>query len=170
MIREFDRDYYLYVQELEKESRNGRIRHKSIFSADQDSEVIISTKLAQCKRPYFELMLAHKYKPHIDEDSKAEHLLTADDMFWPSDLLSLSLAVESKVFKEIRTYFESHFKAKLEKDERCSPSSFLTALAKKFLGKSVRLMQPGSVVGERALEEKERTGRTASVMSLHTSE
>lgn len=166
VLREFDRDYFEYVHEIEKESRKGKPRLKSLFSANKASAVEIATKLFQSKRPYFELMMAYKYKPPTQDDISRVDDLNTKDMFWPLDLYGLSVAIEAVLFAELREFYEYEFKDKLIKTNHHLTKTFLTILAKKILGKSLRTMFPGSVVGERALEEKQRTSRTASVISL----
>ena len=126
----------------------------------------LSSVLSRSKTPFFDLMVTLSYIPlESRPENKEIKPLTLEDIFFPPLMGQLTSTVENLMLIELRNFCTSLF-LDAGAEQHLNLDQMLMLVARRFLGKDLRKMHPIEIVGERALEEKEKKGRTASVMAL----
>lgn len=112
-------------------------------------------------------MVAYGYTPSSTtvKENEEKPKLTLDDIFFPPIINQLTSTVENQMLNELRNFW-SVLSLRTQQIPLINKDQILMIIARRFLGKDLRKMSPVVVVGERALEETERKGRTASVLAI----
>lgn len=117
--------------------------------------------------PYFDFMVATGYsqRPSILSMDREPQKLTLEDIFFPPQLKQLTLNVENLMLQELQSFcMSSDFRSIMGQPVDIERLQML--IARRHFGRFLRKLVPLHIVGERALEEKEKKGRTASVLTV----
>lgn len=164
MLREFQAAYYNHAS---SSLDDNTILLKGHLYTSKNKIHELTSLLVKSKTPFFDLMIAHGYSPPVEKKKEEEEnkRLSLDDIFFPSIISQLTSTVENLMLYELRN-FCSTLALGNSNQKMFNIDHILMLLARRFLGKDLRKMSPVVVVGERALEETEKKGRTASVIAL----